>query len=135
MNPQETSMTIPPGAVLAVVGSRTWTDRERVFAVLDRLRPGRVVSGGALGADTLAREWAASRSVPLVEFPPDFRAHGIAAPHIRNRAILAESRALVAFHDGVSRGTARMIEGARRLGLPVEVVLPVAEEAIPHAER
>lgn len=113
---------IPVRGAVAVVGSRSWTDRATLFAVLDRLRPQAVVSGGAVGADALAREWCALRGVPLVEFPPDYATFGMAAPHIRNRRILDAAASVVAFHDGASKGTARMIAEARRRGLPVEVV-------------
>lgn len=58
---------------VAVVGSTTWSDRDRVVSALDSLLvgpPGMVVmTGMADGADALARQWAADNDHPLLAHP------------------------------------------------------------------
>lgn len=62
-------MTTPPPARVLVTGSRHYTDRGRVWAVLDaayaRLGPLVVVHGDASGADRLAKAWAVRRAGQL----------------------------------------------------------------------
>lgn len=106
----------------AVIGSRGCTNRERVFATLDDLMPSAIVTGGAAGADTLAAEWAELNGVPCEVIRPDYNFHGRHAPHVRNREILRRAAGIIAFWDGKSRGTLRMIAGARRGRLNVHVV-------------
>ena len=48
-----------------------------------------LVSGGAKGIDTCAREYALSHGLKLTEFLPDYRLYGRAAPLVRNREIVA----------------------------------------------
>ncbi len=110
------------GVRLAVVGSRGWSDRARLFAVLDDRSPLAVVSGGAGGADTLAEEWARSRGVPCTVIRPDYAKHGRGAPLIRNKTIVESADAVLAFWDGKSRGTLNAIDHARKAGKDVEIV-------------
>ena len=81
--------------IACVIGSRTFTDRGRLFADLDRLLADHpdleVISGGAKGADQLAQQWADSRDVPFREFLPDYERYGRqrgAAEAIRNREMV-----------------------------------------------
>jgi hypothetical protein len=108
---------------LLVCGGRDYTDGATAFALLDRIHAMRpitcVIQGDARGADTLARHWACSHSVPHEDYPADWRTHGKAAGHIRNAQMLAEGRPdkVVAFPGG--RGTADMVRKARAAGLNV----------------
>jgi len=113
---------------VAIVGSRTFFDRQLVERVVKRLverDPSVViVSGGAQGADTLA-ERAARRlcsTAPIV-FPAEWHLHGRSAGFIRNQAIVNESDELVALWDGVSAGTMHSISLARRKPIPTYVYL------------
>jgi hypothetical protein len=113
---------------LAIVGSRTFTDQalfERVMtAYVERYGvPTRVVSGGADGADTLARQWANARSLPLDEFLPQWDAPQYAGPRRpqaaldRNTTIVEHCERLIAFQRAGSTGTQDSIRKARkRLG-------------------
>lgn len=81
-----------------------------------------VVSGGAKGADKLG-EWIASIwEVPVKQFLPDYDKHGKAAPLIRNTKMAAYGNDLIALWDGKSRGTAHMIQEAKKAGLPVKII-------------
>ncbi len=105
---------------LAIIGSRSLT-----AVNLDEYISGEVeelVSGGAVGIDSLVREYAKSRSKPLVEFLPDYKRYGRAAPLIRNREIAEYAEEAIAFWDGKSRGTMHTVDLFRSLGKQVHVV-------------
>jgi hypothetical protein len=92
----------PKGARLIVCGGRTYADRDRLFEVLDLLRPIEIAEGEAAGADTLARVWAEARGVPCAQFPALWRLEGRSAGPKRNRRMLAnfEPDGTVAFPGG-----------------------------------
>lgn len=104
---------------VAVVGSRTL----RVDDLGDYLPKGttEIISGGAAGVDTSAREYALAHGIPLTEFLPDYRRYGRAAPIKRDLSIIRNADLVLAFWDGVSHGTRFVIENCRRLGVPVKV--------------
>ena len=104
------------GLTVAVVGSRSLTQCTALLARLAELAPGEVVSGGAAGADTLGAEWARANGVPLRELRPDYRAHGPAAPHVRNQAIVAAADVVLVAWDGRSRGALSAARAAAALG-------------------
>lgn len=81
-----------------------------------------VVSGGAMGADSLGEAWANRRDKPITRFPADWNQHGKAAGPIRNAQMADYADCLLAVWDGTSRGTADMIEQMRKRGKPVKVV-------------
>lgn len=112
---------------LLVCGSRLWTDRNDLFRVLDRVHAKvavtELIQGGARGADALAADWAQARGIPCRTFDADWKQHGKRAGAIRNQQMLDEGSpdAVVAFAIDLSssRGTADMINRARRRELPV----------------
>ena len=111
---------------LAVVGTRTFDAVDVLTTYLDRRcadQPGlTIVSGGAPGADRLAAEYAERKGVPLVLFRADWAAHGRRAGAIRNRRIVDNADALVAFWDELSPGTKISLEMAVDKGIPATVV-------------
>lgn len=72
----------------------------------------KIISGGASGADALAREWAEVNSIPFKEYPADWRHYGRSAGIRRNQQMLNEEDIdlVVAFPGGV--GTADMVQRA-----------------------
>lgn len=82
-----------------------------------------VVCGCARGADQMGEYWALQNNIPVREFPADWKTHGRGAGYLRNHEMAEYADALVAFWDGKSRGTANMIEQARRKGLDVRVIM------------
>ena len=68
-----------------------------------------LISGGAKGIDTCAREYALSHDLKLTEFLPDYQRYGRAAPLVRNREIVAYADQVLAFWDGRSPGTKDVI--------------------------
>jgi len=79
------------------------------------------LSGAARGADTLGEEWAVMCGIPIEKYPADWNAHGKSAGYKRNTVMAEHAEALIALWDGKSRGTAHMIEIAKRHGLRVHV--------------
>lgn len=116
--------------ILIIAGSRGFP-RDQVLAALEAcpFPVTEVVSGAARGPDTYGAEWAHKHRVPVRYVHAAWQEHGRAAGPIRNAqmvdyAAAVEESALVAFWDGQSRGTADVMERARRAGLPILVVYP-----------
>lgn len=80
-----------------------------------------IVSGGARGVDTFAKNISADYGIPFKEFPADWDKHGRKAGYLRNVQMAAYADALIAIWDGQSRGTKMMIDIAMKKGMPVEV--------------
>lgn len=81
-----------------------------------------IVSGRANGADKLGERYAREHFINVECYGADWKKYGNAAGPIRNRQMAENADALVAYHDGKSRGTKNMIETATELGLKVRVV-------------
>lgn len=107
---------------LAVIGSRRFSDAERMASALEpyRAKMAQLVSGGARGADRLAEEWAQAHGIETRIFHPD--RPSTSAYHRRNRLIAENCDLLLAFWDGRSTGTKYTIDYARQIGKPVVVV-------------
>jgi hypothetical protein len=109
-----------------VCGSRGWESVwqvRMVYSELDRIKPTEIISGGARGADRVAEVWAKSNSVPITVFTPDWEKYGRSAGILRNNQMLDTNPDLVlAFWDGLSKGTKHTIDEARRRDMRVEVI-------------
>lgn len=112
-----------------VCGSRDWEDRALLDSTLDallaKLGPFEVIEGEAKGADTMAREWAERKRLPVQKFPADWAKLGKAAGPVRNVQMLAEGKPdlVVAFQTpGGSKGTSHMVAIARHRNVDVRVV-------------
>lgn len=102
---------------VAIVGSRTYPDLERVKKVVELLDPNAtVVSGGADGVDDMADAWACEtfRQTAIVRPSkrPQASSSFIAGLFGRNTVIVRGSDVVVAFWDGKSTGTRDTIEKA-----------------------
>lgn len=75
-----------------------------------------LVSGGAVGVDTLAEEYADEHVIPKVIFKPDYARYGKFAPLKRNELIVDAADLVIAIWDGKSRGTRYTMDYARRVG-------------------
>ena len=82
-----------------------------------------IVSGGALGVDTCAENYARSYGLRLTVFLPQYERYGKAAPLMRNKQIVDYADKIVAFWDGKSRGTFSAIQYAKKLKKPCVIVL------------
>lgn len=82
-----------------------------------------IVSGGAKGVDTSAREYAKKNGIKLTEFLPEYTRFGRSAPLKRNITIIEYADIVLAFWDGKSRGTKFVIDNCRKLGVEVRVYI------------
>ncbi len=80
-----------------------------------------IVSGGARGVDTSAREYSKKVGLKLTEFLPDYDKYGRGAPIRRNDQIIDYSDLVLAFWDGESKGTAYVIKACEKKGKEVRV--------------
>lgn len=112
---------------LAIIGSRTCPPVD-IEAYLKYI-PDTIVSGGAKGADTYAKEFAKKHNLNLIEFLPEYDKYPPKqAPLIRNKKIVEECDCLLAFWDGTSRGTKYTIDYAKELGKPIKIVNYITNE-------
>lgn len=82
-----------------------------------------IVSGGAKGIDTCAREYALAKGLKLTEFLPDYKRYGRGAPLKRNLQIIDYADCVLAFWDGQSRGTKFVIEHCKAQNKPIRIFL------------
>lgn len=64
-----------------------------------------IVSGEADGVDLVAKKQAKRLKLKYIGYPPNYKAHGAKAPHIRNALITQDCDELIAFPAPWSRGT------------------------------
>ena len=79
---------------LAIIGSRTCPPID-IEAYLKYI-PDTIVSGGARGADTYAREFAQKHNLKLIEFLPEYDKYGRTAPLVKNMLIVEECDCVLA---------------------------------------
>lgn len=78
-----------------------------------------IISGMARGADSLAADFAVRNRMLLMPFPADWKKYGKSAGFIRNQQMLDEGQPdlVIAFSGG--RGTADMVNRAKKAGVEV----------------
>lgn len=106
---------------LAIIGSRNLLKIEIKKYIPKETTE--IVSGGARGVDTLAKEFAIKNKLLLTEFLPKYNIYGRTAPLKRNDEIALYADEVIAFWDGQSRGTAYTIKAFKKLGKKVTIVL------------
>lgn len=106
-----------------IAGSRTITDPKVIeeavaasgFTITE------VVCGGAAGADTLGKDWAILRGIPVKIFMADWETHGKAAGPIRNTEMAAYAQQAICIFDAQAecKGTRDMSRKAAAKGMIV----------------
>ncbi len=114
---------------LAIIGSRSFNDYPLLNRRLDKLRDDygdldldAIISGGAEGADSLGARFAHQNNIKLVEFLPDWQQWGKSAGFVRNKQIITNCDEVLAFWDGVSKGTAHSLKLARDMKKPTTII-------------
>lgn len=102
---------------LAVVGGRDFNNYEWMCEELDKLNIDAIVSGGAKGADSLAEKYAFQHDLPFTSHLAQSR-----AGFIRNKEIVKDCDAVIAFWDGQSKGTNHTINLARSQMKPCKIM-------------
>lgn len=112
-----------------VAGSRHFTDYDLVVKSFSELyqegyllKMRTIISGGARGADKLGERYAKQNNLKVIIYSAKWDEHGRAAGPIRNIEMANAADALVAFWDGVSRGTGHMIDAMRERGKEIHII-------------
>lgn len=111
-----------------VAGSRDFTDYQLLEQKLNyyfskrKVQDILIISGMARGTDKLAVKYAIKNSVSHHPMPALWDMFGKRAGYLRNECMADMADALIAFWDGVSKGTKHMIDAALERGIPVRVV-------------
>ena len=107
---------------IAIIGSRNLTVKN-----LEKYLPPyttEIVSGGAKGIDTCAKEYALKNKIKLTEFLPEYGKYGKTAPLKRNIEIINYADEVIAFWDGKSHGTYFVIDNCKKLNKKITIYKP-----------
>ena len=105
---------------LAIIGSRKCSHID--IASHLPFMPDVIISGGAIGVDTYAKEYAIQNGIIYEEYLPDYSRFGRSAPILRDIEIVRNCDYLLAFWNGESKGTKFTIEYAQKFGKPVRII-------------
>ena len=105
---------------VTIVGSRSISVADIGIYISDE---DEIVSGGAVGVDSCAAEYAKKKGLKLTVFLPQYEKYGRAAPIVRNKEIVDYAEKIIAFWDGKSRGTLSVIKYAEKMGKPCEIIV------------
>ena len=110
-----------------IAGSRDFSDydllKSKCDTFLKDIAVSEIVSGTADGADKLGERYALEKGYDLKKFPADWKKYGKKAGYLRNEEMASYADILIAFWDGLSKGTSLMISCAERKGLVIHTIL------------
>lgn len=114
---------------LAIIGSRSFDNylllESTIFSRYfkdDEYVVKEIVSGGAIGADRLAKKFAETYGIKLKEFLPEYDKYpGKIAPLKRNEQIIEYADEVLAFWSG-SSGTGHALSIAKKLKKPTFII-------------
>lgn len=113
---------------IIICGSRGFDDYKRFQVEMDEFLHLRdkesviLVSGGARGADSMAKTYARKYDYKFEEVLPDWEGLGKKAGMVRNIQMLEVADTVIAFWDGRSKGTAHMIKESMKRNIPLVVI-------------
>lgn len=110
---------------VAIVGSRRFSETERVTEYVSSLPPkASVITGSASGVDAAATKAARAKGIPVQVLPASFEEISDAGRSAaRNQRLIDACDVLVAFWDGSSKGTRSTVERALDSGKEVHVFI------------
>lgn len=112
---------------LAIMGSRSFNNypyaKKEILNIIqnNKILITKIISGGALGADKIAEIFASKFNIPIEVITPDW-SKGNRGGVIRNTDIINKSDYVIAFWDGISKGTLDSINKAKRLNKKLFIV-------------
>jgi hypothetical protein len=128
---------------IVICGGREFHNTELFITEMHSILEGKenftLVSGGATGADTLARKYAQMNEYPFEEYLAEWdnldapgavvktnkktgKLYNARAGHDRNFVLLDMADMIVAFWDGISPGTGEMVREAKKRNIPLVIV-------------
>ena len=112
---------------LAIVGGRYFSDYNKFkIIVSEHIKdigvPNEIISGGAIGVDTMAEKYANENNIPIIVFKPDWNKYGKKAGILRNTDIIEASTHVLALPCKQSIGTYDSINKAKKLNKELTIV-------------
>lgn len=111
---------------IAIIGSRTINDYELIkngfIEHYGNSKVNNIVSGGAIGVDSLAEQLADELKINKIIFKADWNKFGKSAGMIRNKLIVDNADEILAFWDKKSIGTKHTIELAKKQNKKVYII-------------
>ena len=109
---------------IVIGGCRDYHDYDAFCEFVDRcleeLRQDvTVLSGHCSGVDAMAERYAAERGLGVEIYAAEWDKYGRAAGPVRNKKMVEQSDAVIAFWDRVSKGTRSLIRYAEQQGKPL----------------
>jgi hypothetical protein len=98
---------------VCIAGPRTVLDMKLVFDCIanSNVQITTVISGAAIGVDSLGEEWAKRNNVPIEQFKPDYTKYGrYYAPLQRNYEMAKFCDSAIVIWNGTSTGTKYMLD-------------------------
>lgn len=109
-----------------IAGGREFSDYDLLKSSCDQLFKGEriecILSGKALGADSLGEKYAKENSIRLEPYPANWSRYGKSAGPRRNAEMTRNADWLVAFWDRKSPGTQSMISLAEFAKLRINII-------------
>lgn len=110
-----------------IAGSRDFADyallRQKCDICFTHRKPTAIISGTARGVDRMGEQYAKERGVPVKQFPANWEKYGKSAGYRRNEEMAQCADALIAVWDGQSKGTKHMIDTAKKMGIPMRIIM------------
>jgi len=102
---------------IAIIGSRNLVINDFEKYIPDSVTE--IVSGGAKGIDSCIETYSEKKSIPIKVFYPEYSKYGKSAPLKRNLQIIDYSDLVIAFWDGMSKGTKHVIDECKKKRKPI----------------
>lgn len=93
-----------------------------------------VVSGCAIGADSLGEYYAKMNNIPVKQFPAPWDQYGKAAGAVRNARMADYADAAIVVWDGVSKGSKHMISEMKTRNKPCYIHVFITDDFLKDAE-
>ena len=110
---------------VGIIGSRSFINKndgyKKIMPYYNKFKFSTIISGGARGADYIAKAFAKQYGFKYIEYPADWSKYGKRAGYLRNVDIVKNSDFIIALWDGKSRGTQHSINIARSMGKDVYI--------------
>ena len=104
---------------VAIIGSRSLTITNLEDYIPENAVE--IISGGAKGIDSCAKDFALKNSLQYTEFLPEYDKYGRSAPLKRNLQIIDYADFVLAFWNGKSRGTKFVIDNCKKINKPIKI--------------